>query len=642
MPLIPRAQLFGNPQRAAANMSPDGRWLSWAAAGPGGRMNVWVAPADDLTRARQLTDEPNRGVAGHFWTYDSAHILFSRDRDGDENHQLYALHVASGELRCLTPFPGTRAAVVAQSRQRRGELLISLNRRDPRFADLYRLELASAELSLVAENPGVMGFVTDEDFEPRFAARSTAEGGLELLRRDAGGAWQVWDRFAAEDARNSGLSHLDRSGRYLYLHDSRGRDTAALVEVDLQAGETRRVLAESPLADIGGVLGDRDTLRPLAYVLNHQRPELHLLDERLRADVEFLDAQHLGNWWPAARTEDDQRWLIGASSDRQPGASYLYDRQACTLTKLFEIRPELADKPLARMQSVVLPSRDGLPLVCYLSLPPALDSGEPLRERAPAPMVVYVHGGPWTRDMFGYSSTHQWLCDRGYAVLNVNFRSSTGFGKAFLNAGNGEWGRRMDEDLDDAVDWAIAQGLADPRRLAIAGVSYGGYAVLSALTRRPGRYACGIDVVGPSNLEALMRAIPPHWESARQTLYRAVGNPETAEGQALLRERSPLHAASQIRDPLLIAQGANDPRVPQSESDQMVQALVERGIPVSYALFPDEGHGFSREPNRLAFNALMEAFLARHLGGRLEPFTLADFPGNTLQMRQGGEGLMGS
>jgi len=638
--VIPRALLFGNPQRAAANLSPDGQCLSWAAAGPGGRMNVWVAPSNDLALARQLTDDPHRGVTGHFWTYDSAHILFSRDRDGDENHQLYAIHVGSGEQRCLTPFPGTRAAVVALSRQRRSEVLISLNRRDPRFADLYRLDLVSGELTLVAENPGLMGFVIDENFEPRFASRSTNDGGLELLKRDAAGAWQPWDSFAAEDARNSGISHLDRSARYLYLHDSRGRDTSALIEVDLQEEENRRVIAESPLADVGGVLSDRDTYRPLAYVLNHERPELHLLDVRLRADVDFLDAQGIGTWWPAARTEDDQRWLISASSDRQPGATYLYDRQARVLTKLFDLRPELADKPLARMQSVVLRSRDGLPLVCYLSLPPELDSGEPLRARAPAPLVVYVHGGPWTRDGFGYSSTHQWLCDRGYAVLNVNFRSSTGFGKTFLNAGNGEWGRRMDEDLDDAVDWAIAQGLADPQRLAIAGVSYGGYAVLSALTRQPGRYACGIDVVGPSNLETLMRAIPPHWESARQMLYRAVGNPETPEGQALLRERSPLHAAGAIRDPLLIAQGANDPRVPQSESDQMAQALMERGIPVSYALFPDEGHGFSREPNRLVFNALMEAFLARHLGGRLEPFALEDFPGNTLQMQQGSEDLL--
>ena len=630
--LIPRRQLFGNPQKAGANISPDGRWLSWAAAGPNGVMNVWAAPADAPTQARQITHDRKRGVQGHFWSYDSAHILYSQDNDGDENDQIYAVQVASGEQRCLTPFPGTRSGVVALSRQRRNEVLIAMNRRDPRFADLYTLDLTGGELTLVLENSDMDGFITDDNFEPRFAERTAADGGQEILKRDAAGEWRIWERFCAQDARNSGISHLDRQGRHLYLYDSRDRDTAALIEVDLENGGVRRVLAEHPLADVGSVFSDRDTLRPLAYLVHHERPQLHLLDDSLRDDVAFLDAQTPGDWWPGARTEDDSRWLINAFSDTQPGATYLYDRQARTLRKLFDIRPELAERQLARMQSFTVTSRDGLPLVCYLSLPRELDCGEALRARAPAPLVVLVHGGPWSRDGFGYSTIHQWLCNRGYAVLNVNFRGSTGFGKRFLNAGDGEWGRRMDDDVEDAVDWAIANGLADPARMAIVGTSYGGYAVLSALTRRPGRYACGIDVVGPANLETLLRAIPPHWESARQMLYRAVGNPETETGRALLRERSPLHAAGAIRDPLLIAQGANDPRVPQSESDLMAQALVGHGIPVTYALFPDEGHGFSREPNRLIFNALMERFLARHLGGRAEPFVAEDFPGNTLQL----------
>ncbi|WP_409161721.1 S9 family peptidase [Pectobacterium sp. B2J-2] len=630
--LIPRRLLFGNPQKAGANISPDGRWLSWAAAGPHGLMNVWAAPADAPSQARQITHDQKRGVQGHFWSYDSAHILYSQDKDGDENYQIYAVHVASGEHRCLTPFPGTRSGVAALSRQRRNEILIAMNRRDPRFADLYTLNLTDGELTLVLENSDMDSFITDDNFEPRFAERTAADGGQEILKRDAAGEWQIWEHFSAEDARNSGVSHLDRHGRYLYLYDSRDRDTAALIEVDLENDGVRRVLAEHPLADIGGVFSDRDTLRPLAYFVHYERPQRHLLDDSLRDDVAFLDTQIPGDWWPGARTEDDSRWLVNAFSDTQPGSTYLYDRSAQTLTKLFDICPELSERPLARMQPFTVTSRDGLPLVCYLSLPRELDSGEMLRARAPAPLVVLVHGGPWSRDGFGYSATHQWLCNRGYAVLNVNFRGSTGFGKRFLNAGDGEWGRRMDDDVEDAVDWAVANGLADPARIAIVGTSYGGYAVLSSLTQRPGRYACGIDVVGPANLETLMRAIPPHWESGRKMLYRAVGNPETEAGRALLYERSPLHAASAIRDPLLIAQGANDPRVPKSESDLMAQALVEHGIPVTYALFPDEGHGFSREPNRLIFNALTEVFLARHLGGRAEPFVPEDFPGNTLQI----------
>ncbi|CAI1201056.1 S9 family peptidase [Serratia ficaria] len=626
--LIPRRQLFGNPQRVGANISPDGRWLSWAATGSQGVMNVWAAPIDSLSQARQLTQDQKRGVQGHFWSYDSAHILYSQDKDGDENYQIYAVHVVSGKLRCLTPFPGTRSGVVALSRRRRNDILISMNRRDPRFADLYTLNLTDGELTLVLENSDMDGFITDDDFEPHFAHRTAADGGLEILKRDAAGAWRIWERFSAEDARNSGISHLDRDGRYLYLFDSRDRDTAALLEVDLANDGVRRVLAEHPLADIGDVLSDRETLRPLAYRVHYERPQRYLLDDSLCADVAFLDAQMPGYWWPGTRTEDDRLWLVNAFSDTQPGTTYLYDRSVRTVTKLFDIRPELSDCALARMQSFTVTSRDGLPLVCYLSLPRELDAGESLR----APLVVLVHGGPWSRDGFGYNTNHQWLCNRGYAVLNVNFRGSTGFGKRFINAGDGEWGRRMDDDVEDAVDWVVANGLADPARMAIVGTSYGGYAVLSALTQRPGRYVCGIDVVGPANLETLMHAIPPHWESGRKMLYRAVGNPETEAGRALLRERSPLHAAGAIRDPLLIAQGANDPRVPQRESDLMAQALVEHGIPVTYALFPDEGHGFSREPNRLIFNALMESFLALHLGGRAEPFVAEDFPGNTLRI----------
>jgi dipeptidyl aminopeptidase/acylaminoacyl peptidase len=632
--VIPRAQLFGNPKRAAPGMSPDGLWLSWAAASQGGVMNVWVARLDDLTAARQVTDERHRGVTAHSWAFDSAHILFTQDRDGDENHQLFSVNAQTGERRALSP-EGCRCGIVALSRQRRSEALISLNRRDRRYADLYVLDITSGDLRLHAENPGFLGFVIGDDFDVRFASRPTADGGLELLRRTPEGDWEPWDRFESEDARNSGISHLDRSGRFVYMHDSRGRDTAALIEVDLLQPSVRSVLAEDALADIGSVLNDRETLRPVLYGVHYERPTRHLLDPRFQPDVAFLDEKDLGSWWPAARAEDDSRWIVGASSDRDPGSYYLYDRPAQTLTRFFDLRPELVGQPLARMQSTTLISRDGLPMVCYISLPPASDTGLPLSTRMPVPMVVYVHGGPWARDSFGYNTTHQWLCDRGYAVLNVNFRSSTGFGKALLNAGNGEWGRKMDDDIDDAVDWAIAHGIADPARIAIVGMSYGGYAVLSGLTRRPGRYACGVDIVGPSNLETLMQAIPPQWEAGRQTLYRAIGNPQTPEGIALLRERSPLHRAGAIRDPLLIAQGANDPRVRKSESDQMVQALVDRGIPVTYAMFPDEGHGFRREPNRLVFNALMEAFLARHLGGRCEPFLPTDYPGNSLQILQG-------
>lgn len=635
--MIPRALLFGNPGIGNCSISPDGRWLAWSAS-VHGVMNLWLAPRHDRAAARQLTFDRRRGVSAHSWSKDSGCLLFSMDTDGDENFRLYAVNVHSGTQRCLTPFDGVRAGVRAISRRRPGHILIDLNRRDRRFADLFELELASGEMTLVQQNPGFAGFIVDDDYRVRFAIGPTPQGGRQLLQPDGADRWTVVGTVGPEDARNTHWSHLDSSGSTLYAYDSRGRDTTALVAIDLATGQST-VLGASDRADVTGVLTDATHHRPLACWVNHERATLQILDEAVRADADFLAGQGLADWGVASRTLDDRLWLVGSSSDTAPGVTWLYDRVNRTLERLFVHRPDLMRQPLARMQSAVVPARDGLPLVCYVTLPRAADTGRPLTAHAPQPMVLFVHGGPWDRDHFGFNVTHQWLADRGYAVLNVNFRSSTGLGKAFVNAGDGEWGRKMGDDLEDAVDWAIARGLADPRRIAIVGGSYGGFAVLSALTRHPGRYACGVDIVGPSNLESLLAAIPPHWEHERQMLYRAVGNPTTPEGRDELRARSPLHAAGAIREPLLIAQGANDPRVPRSEAEQMVRELASRRIPVTYLLFPDEGHGFSREPNRLVFNAVMEAFLAQHLGGALQPFTLDDFPGHTLQIEHGREHL---
>jgi len=631
--VIPRALLFGNPTIGGASISPDGQWLAWS-ANANGVMNVWIAPRHDRDAARQLTFDRKRGVSGHSWSRDSAYLLFGQDTDGDENFKLYAVEVTTGTQRCLTPFDGTRAGITRVSRKTPGHILIGLNRRDKRYPDLFKLELATGEMELVLENPGFAGFIVDDDYRVRFAVGATPQGGRQLLKPDDAGGWKTCSDVDPDDARTTGWSHLDHTGSTLYGLDSRGRDTTALVATDLATGEVT-VLGASPLADVTAMMTDIDTYRPVAFWTHHERPQLQVIDDSVRADIDFLNAQGLGEWGVSSRTKDDRTWLIGAATDTTPGVTWLYDRAQRQLERLFVHRPELMHLPLARMQSTVVSSRDGLPLVCYLTLPPAADTGAPLKAESPQPMVLLVHGGPWDRDRFGFNSMHQWFANRGYAVLNVNFRSSTGFGKRFINAGDGQWGRKMDEDLDDAVDWAIQAGIADPGRVAIVGGSYGGFAVLSALTRRPGRYACGIDIVGPSNLESLLEAIPPHWEHERQMLYRAVGNPTTPEGRAELHARSPLHRADAITDPLMIAQGANDPRVPQSEADQMVERMVSRGMPVTYLLFPDEGHGFSREPNRLVFNATMEAFLARHLGGELEPFEAGDFPGNTLQVRHG-------
>lgn len=635
--MIPRALLFGNPDIGSSSISPDGQWLAWSASVQG-VMNLWVAPRHDRAAARQITFDRHRGVSAHFWCKDSARLLFSMDTDGDENYRLYAVDVQAGTQRCLTPFDGVRAGVRYISRKKPGRILIHLNQRDKRHADLFVLDLASGEMTLVQQNPGFSSFIVDDDYRVRFAIGPTPQGGRQLHEPDGEGGWKVVSTVAPEDARNTTWSHLDSSGTTLYAYDSRGRDTTALVAIDLATGSAT-VLGASDLADVSGALTAASTYRPLAYWVRHERATLHVIDESVRVDAEFLAARGLADWNVVSRTLDDRIWLVAASGDTAPAVTWLYDRAQQTLERLFDHRPELMQLPLARMQSAVVTARDGLPLVCYVTLPRAADTGQPLVAHAPQPMVLFVHGGPWDRDHHGFNVTHQWLADRGYAVLNVNFRASAGFGKAFINAGDGEWGRKMGDDLEDAVDWAIARGLADPRRIAIVGGSYGGFAVLSALTRHPGRYACGVDIVGPSNLESLLAAIPPHWEHERQMLYRAIGNPGTPEGRDELRARSPLHAAGAIREPLLIAQGANDPRVPQREAEQMVQELASRQIPVTYLLFPDEGHGFSREPNRLVFNAVMEAFLAQHLGGALQPFKLDDFPGHTLNIAHGREYL---
>ncbi len=644
--LIPRAHLFGNPNRSGGAISPDGLHLAWVAPLEG-VMNVWVAPLEAPDEARPVTHDAGRGVRDYYWAYDGQHLVFLQDSGGDENWRMHAVDVRTGDTRPLTP-EGVRATPAGSSRRIRGEVLVSLNQRDPSYPDLFRVELATGRLTLVAENPGLAGFMADDWFVPRLAFRSTPDGGQDVLRPASDGAWEDWFHIPAEDAFSTGPSHLSADGASLYMRDSRGRDTAALTRTDLATGETA-VLAEHPRADIGGLLTDPDTYAPLAYGVLVERLSYVALDPRAQRDLDFLAAQEIGDWSRSSRTEDDRLWVVGAGSDTRPGVAYLYDREARSLRVLYETRPELAGAALAPMRPVTITARDGLPLVSYLTLPRDADPAGPRdadpagsgRPAAPAPLVLLVHGGPWARDAFGYNPYHQWLSNRGYAVLSVNFRSSTGLGKCFINAGDREWGRHMDDDLLDAVAWATGQGIADPARIAIMGGSYGGYAVLAGMTRNTELYACGIDIVGPSNLETLLATIPPYWASFRAQLVRAVGDPDTAEGRALLRDRSPLHQAGRISRPLLIAQGANDPRVKQAEADQMVSAMRANGVPVTYLLYPDEGHGFVRPENNLAFTAVAESFLARCLGGWAEPITAEEVAATSMQVLEGAELIEG-
>ena len=619
--LIPREHLFGNPTRYGHQLSPDGRRLAWVAPFEG-VLNVWTASLDRLDAAVPVTRDRRRAVDSFAFAYDGRHLLYVQDADGDENFHVFAADLDSGEHRDLTPYPGIAAGIVGLSQRVRDRVLLALNDRDPRFHDLHSVDLATGERRLVTENPGFVGFLVDEDYAVRFAVRAPADGSSELLIRDGEG-WAPWLTFPAEDARASGPENLDAAGAALFCRDSRGRDTAALTRIDLATGQTQ-VIAAHDEADIGAVLRDAETHEPVAYSVTHARRRWHVLDARFRDDFAFLDAQGLGDWSPASRSEDDTLWIVVARSDTRIGEAALYDRRAKTLRPLGSARPELDGAPLSAMHPAVIRSRDGLDLVSYLT--------RPLDAQGPGPLVLLVHGGPWARDTFGFDPMHQWLANRGYSALSVNFRSSTGFGKSFLNAGDGEWGRAMDDDLSDAVAWAIAEGVADPARVGILGGSYGGYATLMALARNPHIYACGVDLVGPANLETLLRTIPPYWEALRAQFHRAIGDPDTEAGRALIRERSPVHHAERIRVPLMIVQGANDPRVKQAESDQMAEAMTRGGIPVTYLLFPDEGHGLVRPENRLAFFIRAEAFLARHLGGRCEPVREGEAAGNSMQV----------
>ena len=425
----------------------------------------------------------------------------------------------------------------------------------------------------------------------------------------------------------------------MYWIDSRGRNTAALIAQDVATGE-KTVIAQNDKADIGGAMTDPRTGEVEAYSFTYLTTQWTATDPETKASLDWLDERLEGNYGVQSRTEDDSKWIVWNDPLTAPTKAYIYDRTANTLSEFYTARPELEGAPLQRMHPLELTSRDGLTLPSYLTLPPGSDIDGDGTPEVAVPMVLMVHGGPWARDGYGYNSYHQWLANRGYAVLSVNFRGSTGFGKEFIYAGDLEWGRKMHDDLVDAVDWAVAEGITAPDKVAIMGGSYGGYATLAGLTFTPEKFACGIDIVGPSNLETLLETIPPYWEPLIAQFHERMGNPNTPEGLAMLKERSPLHSADKIVKPLLIGQGANDPRVKQAESDQIVAAMQQKDIPVTYVLFPDEGHGFAKPTNNIAFNAVTENFLATCLGGRAEPIgdTVAE---STAKIVEGEEFVQG-
>ncbi len=636
--LLSRELLFGNPDKVGPAISSDGQRVLYLAP-VDGVMNVWVADIGALESAKPVTQDTLRGVPFAIWSRGGDRVLYVQDRGGDENFHVYAADPSTGESRDLTPVEGVQAHIVEASRDFPDEILVALNDRDPAYHDVYRVNVKTGARELVLKNEdGYTGFVFDDAYKPRIALRATDDGGMQWLVRK-GKRFKPLTTIGKDDMLETTAYGFDRAGETLYMSDSRGRETGALVALNLKSGR-QRVLAEDPQVGVSAWLSDVHTHRPLAVAFDRERTRWQLLDDAVKADFAYLETVRPDDFIVLGQTLDDQTWLVLYRADDGPARYYVYDRADKQARLLFSSRAALEDKPLAPMHPVVIPSRDGLELVSYLSVPTRSDPDSDGRPDAPLPMVLLVHGGPWGRVRWGYDATHQWLTSRGYAVLDVNFRGSTGFTKSFANAGDGEWAGKMHDDLLDAVRWAVTQNIAREDKVAIMGASYGGYATLVGLTFTPEVFACGVDIVGPSNLLTLLQTIPPYWDSLRATFAQRVGDPETEEGRAQLLARSPIAKVDQIKRPLLIGQGANDPRVKRAESDQIVKAMQERGIPVTYALYPDEGHGFRRPENKKSFNAVAEAFLSECLGGVYEPIG-DDLAGSSVTVPVGAEHVPG-
>ena len=613
--IIPREVLFDNPEYASPALSPDGKLLAYLRPSEG-VLNVWVRSVGGAND-RVVTDDAYRGIRSFFWAEDSALLLYQQDDKGDENFHLFAIDAttSSAVARDLTPFPNAKAQNVITNKRYPHELLVAINNRDPTKFDMYRCELATGKLTLDTENPGdVVGWGTeDESFEVREALAINQADSSKIVRvRDSkDGAWRELIVFPYGEEGN--MLEFSKDTKSAYVLSSLGRDTTALLRLDIQTGEVLEEIASSDRCNTGGVVIDEDTKEVQAVSFNYARVERTFFDAELEADYKRVEAAGPAGSEAsvASRARDKQTWVVSYRRDDGPTEYATYSRQTLAVTPLFVSAPALLGYQFAKMEDVRIPARDGLELVGYLT---RADKGKP------TPLVLMVHGGPWARDFWGFNPSAQWMANRGYAVLQVNYRGSSGYSKSFLHKGDKQWGvGDMQHDLSDAVKWAIEQNVAIPDKVCIYGGSYGGYACLAGLTFTPELYACGVDIVGPSNIKTLLDSIPPYWGPLRNDMLRKIGDvdSDTAFNEAI----SPLFHIDRIAAPLLIGQGANDPRVKQAEADQIAFGMAAKNIPCEYVLYPDEGHGWARPANRIDFNGRTELFLADHLGGRAEAFT---------------------
>jgi len=620
-PLIDRELFFGDPEIAGAQISPDGAFIAFIKPFKGTR-NIWVKKTSEpFDKAKPITADTKRPIPGYFWSRDGKYILFVQDQAGNENYNVYAVNPAdapaSGQdvpaARNLTDVKGVRAVIFSVPRTEPDAIYVGINDRDAAWHDLYKVKISTGERTLMRKNTErITSFLFDLKDQLRLATRSAENGDTEVLRVDADKFTKIYGCNVFESC---GPVRYHKDGERVYFQTNKGSvvDLVALELLNPATGKEELVESD-PLkrVDFGNAIFSEVSDSLIATTYDDERERIYWKDKAFEADYKNLQKQLPGkeiNF--VSSTKDEKLWIIAATADTDPGSTYLYDRATKKLTLQYRIREKLDRSYLAPVKPVTYKSSDGLEIPAYLTLPKGVEAKN-------LPAVIVPHGGPWARDSWGYNSFAQFLANRGYAVLQPNFRGSTGYGKKFIDAGNKQWGNKMQDDVTWGAKYLIAQGIADPKRVGIMGGSYGGYATLAGVAFTPDVYAAGVSIVGPSNLITLLDSIPPYWEQIRKLFYERMGDPNTPEGKAQLLRQSPLTAAEKIKTPLLVIQGANDPRVNKRESDQIVIALRDRGFPVEYMVAPDEGHGFARPVNNMAMFASAEKFLAKYLGGRYQ------------------------
>jgi dipeptidyl aminopeptidase/acylaminoacyl peptidase len=620
-PLIDRELFFGDPEIAGAQISPDGAYIAFIKPFKGTR-NVWVKKtAEPFTSAKPITADTKRPIPGYFWSRDGKYILFIQDKAGDENYNVYAVNPADAPAtgqdvpaaRNLTDAKGVRAIIYAVPRSDPDAIYVGINDRDQAWHDLYKVKISTGERTLIRKNTErITAFYFDLKDQLRLATRSAENGDTEVLRVDADKFTKIYSCTVFEAC---GPIRYHKDGQRVYFQTNKGSgiDLVSLELLNPTTGKEELVETD-PMkrVDFGNAIFSELSDELIATTYEDERDRIYWKDKNFEADYKLLQKKLPGKEIGfGSSTKDEKLWIIYANADTDPGSTYLFDRTSKKLTLQYQAREKLNRDYLASMKPVKYPSSDGMEIPAYLTLPKGVEARN-------LPAIIVPHGGPWARDSWGYNAFAQFLANRGYAVLMPNFRGSTGFGKKFIDAGNKQWGDKMQDDITWGAKYLIAQGIADPKRVGIMGGSYGGYATLAGVAFTPDVYAAGVSIVGPSNLMTLLESIPPYWEQIRKLFYERMGDPNTPEGKAQLLRQSPLSAAAKIKTPLLVIQGANDPRVNKRESDQIVIALRDRGFPVEYIVAPDEGHGFARPVNNMAMFASAEKFLAKYLGGRYQ------------------------